>query len=157
MSSQRDPEIEGRSDKKEWQSDWLEEIDHTADVGFIVRAYDLPDLFAHAAWGMFSIITDVANVASMEARHVKVDAPDRAALLVAWLSELNYLHIVEHRLFSKFNIRRLTDEELEADVFGERIDPARHPIYTEIKAVTFHDVEIVQVGGEWRTQIIFDL
>jgi len=141
----------------ELQPNWLEELDHTADAGIIVRAGDLPELFARAAWGMFSLITDVPNVEPVEPRRVTLQAADRSALLVAWLSELNYVHITEHRLFSKFDIRRLTDAEMEAEAFGEKTDPERHAIHTEIKAVTFHGLEIAHIEGGWKAQIIFDL
>jgi SHS2 domain-containing protein len=43
--------------------------------------------------------------------------------MVKWLSELNYRHVTEHRLFGKFEILEIGNEWLEAEVRGERIDP----------------------------------
>jgi SHS2 domain-containing protein len=79
------------------------------------------------------------------------------ALLVRWLSELNYRHITEHRIFSKFEVVTLSEQHLEADVRGEIFDPARHTIFTEIKAVTFHDLQVERDERGWKAQIIFDL
>jgi SHS2 domain-containing protein len=36
-------------------------------------------------------------------------------------------------------------------------DPARHTIFTEIKAVTFHDLQLKRDDRGWKAQIIFDL
>jgi SHS2 domain-containing protein len=136
---------------------WLEHIDHTADVGIVVRATDLKQLFERAAWGMFSVITDLTAVRPTTPVSIPVVGTDRQALLVRWLSELNFRHVTQHLLFSRFALERLTDTELAATVSGEAIDPARHVIYTEIKAVTFHGLQIGAVDDGWKAQIIFDL
>jgi SHS2 domain-containing protein len=137
--------------------EWLKIVDHTADAGIAVEALDLARLFERAAWGMFSVITDVAAARATEASRISIDAPDRVALLVRWLSELNYRHITEHRIFSKFEVVTLSEQHLEADVRGEIFDPARHTIFTEIKAVTFHDLQVERDERGWKAQIIFDL
>lgn len=136
---------------------WLEWLDHTADTGLVVWADTLPDLFSRAAWGMFSVITDVSQVQPKEMFHLAVEAGDHQALLVRWLAELNFRHVTRHRLFCRFDVLDLSEMALKADVYGEAIDPERHTIFTEIKAVTFHGLEITKVAERWRAQIIFDL
>ncbi len=159
---------------------WLELLDHTADTGILVTAPDLPTLFARAAWGMFSVITDPAAVQPAEVEEIELYAEDLPALLVRWLSELNFRHVTRHRLYARFTIRTLRAPSpvgppssqpgaappparsspagfLQAEARGEPIVPGRHPIYTEIKAVTFHGLEVTEIDGGWRAQIIFDL
>ena len=63
----------------------------------------------------------------------------------------------EHRIFSEFEVVTLSEQHLEADVSGEIFDPARHTIFTEIKAVTFHDLQLERYERGWKAQIIFDL
>lgn len=137
--------------------EWLEPIDHTADTGFVVRAPTLPQLFERSAWGMFSIITDPDSVQPDTGEPVRLEAPDLPALLVQWLGELNFQHVTRHRLFSEFHVHDLDHHHLTAEARGEPIDPARHTVHTEIKAVTFHGLRIEEAGGVWRAQIIFDL
>ncbi len=137
--------------------EWLEALDHTADAGIIVHADNLKELFARAAWGMFSVITDVHKVKPAETIRIAVEAGDREALMVRWLSELNYRHVTEHWLLSRVDVLAVTDRRLEADVQGEKTDPARHTIYTEIKAITFHALRIEQIDHRWKAAIIFDL
>lgn len=136
---------------------WLQPLDHTADTGIIVQAADLAELFSRAAWGMFSIITDLETVKPLSEEKLVVTAPDRAALLVRWLSELNFQHVTRHRLFSRFQILELSDQRLVAVASGEEVAPERHVVYTEIKAVTFHGLRLEPAGTGWRAEIIFDL
>lgn len=136
---------------------WLEPLDHTADAGFAITAPDLPQLFERAAWGMFSLVCDLAAVRSTQQTIVEVLADDVPALLVRWLSELNFRHVTEHRLYRTFAITDLAEGRLRACVGGEPVDLARHTVYTEIKAVTFHELEVRQDAAGWRAQVIFDL
>lgn len=136
---------------------WFREIDHTADIGIKVVADDLPTLFERAAWGTFAMLTDVRTVEPQEARTVEVEGEDRADLMVNWLSELNFLHITQHVLFSQFEIESMSDTHLTATVRGERVDRDRHPIYTEIKAITYHGLEIIEEDDAWRVQVIYDM
>ncbi len=136
---------------------WLREIDHTGDIGIEVRADTLSELFERAAWGLFSVLTDPGTVRDRTARAVTVEADDRESLMVRWLSELNFLHVTQHVLFRRFAIDELTDTHLAATAWGEAIDPDRHPVYTEIKAVTYHQLDIEEMDDGWHVQIIFDM
>jgi SHS2 domain-containing protein len=136
---------------------WLKFVDHTADAGIVVEAPDLARLFERAAWGMFFVTTDVSAARATETFRISIDAPDCVALLVRWLSDLNYRHITEHRIFSEFKVVTLGEQHLEAKVSGEIFDPMRHKIHTEIKAVTFHELHLERDERGWKAQIIFDL
>jgi SHS2 domain-containing protein len=139
------------------QPDWLQELDHTADTGIVVTAPDLPTLFSRAAWGMFAVITDLEAVQPARAEVVEVAAEDLPGLMVRWLSELNFRHVTRHELYCQFRVVDFREWRLEAAVAGEPIAPGRHTVFTEIKAVTFHGLEILPVDAGWRAQIIFDL
>ncbi|MFC1452412.1 archease [Verrucomicrobiota bacterium] len=137
--------------------EWLEPMDHTADVGFVVTARGLEELFARAAWAMFSVITDVDTVLQRERVAVSVEADDRVDLMRQWLSDLNYRHLTERRLFSGFDVKSADDHRLSAQVCGEAIDLSRHPLHAEIKAVTFHGLEVRQSKGVWEARVLFDV
>jgi SHS2 domain-containing protein len=117
-------------------------FDHTADVGFEVRARTRPELFETAALALFDLITDVSAVEVRAERRVSVEAPDTEELLVRWLSELLFLHDAEGEMFSRFVVSLLTPTHLTARVGGEPFDPARHSVKTEVKAVTYHQVTV---------------
>lgn len=139
--------------------DWIEWLDHTADAGFIVRAPDLPTLFARAAEGLFRILTDPEKVTVRQSEDFCLQASDLPGLMIRWLSELNYRHLVQHLLFSRFDVvvESAGEPRLQARAWGERYDPDRHPLHTEVKAVTWHGLEVVQTSQGWQAQVILDL
>jgi SHS2 domain-containing protein len=141
--------------------DWLQEIDHTGDIGIQITADSLPQLFERAAVGTFHVLTDLPAVRVEDEIEITVEGRDREALMVRWLSELNYRHTVEHRLFCDFAVEAIDETEagfsLTATARGEPLDPARHTVYTEIKAVTFHGMEIRETDDGWAVQVIFDM
>ncbi len=132
-------------------------IDHTADVGFKVFGRDLKTLFENAAEGFFEIITDLNRVENIDEREVHVEATDQVALMVEWLSELNYLFLTERHVFSSFEVLQVSETELRAKIKGEPLDLDRHEIYTEIKAVTYHGLYVRHGDSGWEAQVIFDL
>ncbi len=136
---------------------WLEEIDHTGDCGVCITAESEAQLFARAALAMMHIITDITCVSAQEKTLFSLEAADRAALLRKWLNQLNYYHITEEFLFCDFKIREIAETRLIGAALGEKIDTGKHQIFTEIKAVTYHELEIEQTSMGWSAQIIFDL
>jgi len=132
-------------------------IDHTADLGIKVFGRTLAELFENAAFGLFDNIANLEKVNPNSEFRVEVQATDREALLVNWLSELNYLFLTRKELFGSFHIREIDDEYLTATVEGEKLDLDRHEIYTEVKAVTYHKLYVKESALGWEAQVIFDL
>ncbi|MGQ4808038.1 Protein archease [Candidatus Entotheonellaceae bacterium PAL068K] len=134
-----------------------EPLSHTADLGIIAYGRDLPELFSHAAWALFDLISDATTVRPRQTASVTIESIDLEDLLVRWLSELLYLYDTQRMLYSIITVTSLEPTRLSATLQGERLDPARHPIDTELKAVTYHQVAVVQVGERWQARVIFDL
>ena len=88
---------------------------------------------------------------------LSVSATDLEDLLVRWLSELLYLYDTQRLLCCACTFATLEPTHLVATVAGEPLDPERHPIDTEIKAVTYHQIAVEQVAGRWQARVIFDL
>ena len=141
--------------------DWLREIDHTGDIGIQVTAPSLAELFERSAQAMFRVLTDLDAVRPTDATEITVEGRDHEALMVRWLSELNYRHTVDDVLYGTFEVASIdtTDNEvfLTATVRGELIDPTRHTVYTEIKAITFHGLDVHRTDDGWTVQVIFDM
>ena len=132
-------------------------IDHTADIGIDVFGDTLQDLFSNAGFALFDIITDLSTVECKVKHSLNIVGVDKEQLLVNWLSELLFLHDVKNLLFKNFCVNQLSDYQLNADVSGEVFDEKRHIIKTEVKAVTYHNLSIIQKDQQWKTRIIFDL
>jgi SHS2 domain-containing protein len=137
-------------------------FDHTGDAGLRVWAATLPDLLAACAAHMMRSICPAGEIKSRMARRVEVEGHDLVELLVRWLTEINTLGALHHELYVEFRITTLDltgapPHHLEGVVRGEPIDPARHHLEREIKAVTYHTADVRKESGGWRAQVIFDI
>ena len=135
----------------------FETLDHTADIGIIVHGENLKALFENAGEAFFHLITDLRKVKRRIERRVSIGGESLDRLMVDWLSELLYLHDVENLLFKGFKIDSVGEDGLKATVKGEPFQEGVHVIKTEVKAVTYHQIEVRQKNGRWRAQVILDL
>ena len=135
----------------------FELFDHTADLGLRVQAPDLDTLFTEAAVGLFSMMTDdPAAVRPNLAVPFAISGTDREYLLFDWLREL-LLYADEHRvLFCRFEVA-VTDAGLTATARGEPLDPARHQLAREVKAITYHGLRVEQTPRGWLAEVIVDI
>jgi protein archease len=134
----------------------FEFIDHTADAGIRVEAPTVEDLFATAALAFSELVTSVDSVDCRVERRFKLQEDDMETLLVSWLQELLYLLDTEDLVFARFQVR-IHDLSLAATAWGDVFDPKIHTIKTEIKAVTYHQLEVVESDQGWQAQVIFDI
>jgi SHS2 domain-containing protein len=131
-------------------------IEHTADMGIAVWGDNLKDLFLHAAIAMYSLIVDISTIMPAASFPVDIQAMDIDELLKNWLSELLYYFNAKDILLSDFNIKALSNNRINSLASGEKIDQSRHVLKREIKAVTFHNLHIMQTKSGFQTDIIFD-
>ena len=138
-------------------------FDVTADVGFKAYGDTIDVAFSNAAIAMFEVITDTSKVEHRIIKKIKIEAEDECSTLYEWLSELLFLHDTENLVFSKFNVklyRKLKNETkifyLEALAFGEQFNPEVHEKRSEVKAVTYHMME-VNLEDTCELQVILDI
>ena len=136
----------------------FEYIEHTADAGMRVKGDTLESLFNHAAQGLFEMIAVVDTIDETLSIDVDIAAESIEMLFVRWLDELIFRHETDEIFFKRSNIRNVSPTELSAQVFGEPTNFNKHIVYTEIKAVTYHQLYVIQnPNGIWEAQVIFDL
>jgi SHS2 domain-containing protein len=122
-----------------------------------VWAPDFPGLAAEAGKALFNIITDLETIRSLDVVRIQIHGESDEQLLVSWLTELLFLHESELWLFSRFEIESAGHGKIEAEAWGERLDPARHSIDREVKAVTYHRLGLEREKDRFKTTIVFDL
>jgi SHS2 domain-containing protein len=135
----------------------FEVIDHTADIGIVAYGTDIKQVFANAALGLFNLMADLDDFKEDVQRELELSAEDVEVLLVEWLNELIYIFDVEHIIFKRFEIERLTSTQIKARCFGEKIKPGQHKLKREIKAATYHMLRISKEDGGYKVQVIFDI
>jgi SHS2 domain-containing protein len=130
----------------------------TADVAFVAYGKDLNELFSNAALAMFEVMINTKDIKPKEKRELKVDGIDLQSLMFNWLNKLLVFVDSENIAFSQFDVE--VDEkklELKAVCKGERIDVKKHEARTEVKAATYHLMEIKKVENVWQAQVILDI
>jgi SHS2 domain-containing protein len=128
------------------------EVDHTADWGLEVWAPDLPGMMEEAARGMYALMGTVVSDDSRCHRQLEIAGEDREQLLVSFLEELLYIADHEELAFDGY-LLNLVDTNLLARLEGGFLVSRDK----EIKAVTYHYLEIEETGRGLETRIIFDV
>lgn len=135
----------------------FEILEHTADIGIIAYGKDLKEVFANAAEGMFSLITDLEKVEGKATYRIKLEASDIESLLVTWLNELVYLFDTENILFKRFEVIDINQTSLSAMAYGEKAERTRHTLKLGIKATTYHLLEVKRKGSFYQARVLFDI
>jgi SHS2 domain-containing protein len=128
------------------------EIEHTADWELEVWAPDLPGLLEQAAIGLYALSGTILQNQPRMTRSFTIHAHDREEMLVSFLSELLYIEEQEGLGFDQFQLA-VKDETLFAELSGSTIAS----INKEIKAVTYHQLEVKENPQGFETRIVFDV
>ncbi|NWF53807.1 MAG: archease [Syntrophaceae bacterium] len=134
-----------------------ETFDHTADIGVRVFGRTVEEVFVNAAYALFDQLTDLTQVGDGAVQEISVEGSDQEDLLIRWLGELLFLCQSRGYLFKNFSILSLDSNSLKALARGEIFDPSRHRFKTEIKGVTYHQVEVRQKDRGWEGRVVFDV
>lgn len=124
----------------------IQYLEHATDAFIEVTAPNLIDAFTLAGQSVVDITMDRNTIEEKEQRTITVSGKDLRYLLFNWLEEVNYQLITEGFAISRFSIDILKNSiyKLQATVHGESLDLHKHHFKIEIKAPTFHLMEIKQ-------------
>jgi len=129
----------------------IREVPHTADAAIDVFGRNLDELFANAAIGMLSLMEINIQEENLGCENLLLTENDHESLLVAFLSEILYL-VEQKRCPSNIRIK-ISGSKLESTFHSfSNISSGR-----EIKAVTFNQLNITHVNGQFQTRIVFDI
>lgn len=133
-------------------------IEHTADMGIEAWAESLTETYIQAAVGLSMMIfgTSKDTVTGMT-YHVDLNADNAAELMVAWLSEIVYRCDVTGLVPTFFAIEELDNHHLRGTIHGEAYDETRHAVERQVKAVTYHQLELKRRDNGWYTRVFVDL
>lgn len=133
-----------------------EYFDVTADVGVDAYGDSLNELFENAALAMFGVMCNLSKVKRVKKKTVRASAEDLEGLLREWLTQLLGLKDIYGMMFSGFKVS--IDEEkvaIDGEAWGEETRDS-HEIKTEVKAVTYHMME-VKKNDTWHARFILDV
>ena len=118
-----------------------EVLDHTADL--MIKGYgsDLEECYANLAYGMFDQTVDLRDVTPSETREIDVTGFDDEDALYSFLSELLFIEAYENIVLKEFDVK-IDGLHITCTARGELLDRSKMRIRGEIKAVTFHMMDI---------------
>ena len=135
-------------------------LDHTADVMFEAVGKNLNEVFRNAALAVFDVQSDLKKIKLKIKKKIKLKNSIIGDLLFDFLEELIYLKDAKYMLFGKFDVK-ITQKKmvyyLEAFAFGEKINPEKHELKTDVKAITLHEFFLKKIKGGWKCRVLLDI
>jgi SHS2 domain-containing protein len=136
--------------------------EHTADVQVRSWATTLEEAFSQAAYSLMTTITpNLRKIVPKIEKNVIVEAEDKEALLIDFLSEFLYIFDVEELVFSQIDINKIEEinnnYKLHACLKGEKFDTTKHEVGMEVKAITYSFLTIEETYKKTVIDIVFDI
>jgi len=133
-------------------------LEHTTDAFIEVTAPNLKEAFTIAAKSVVDTTIEGSTVDEKDEMIIKVSGKDLKYLLFNWLEAVIYQLITEGFAIKRFEVdlQKKDQYEITAKTFGEDIDLKKHHFKVEIKAPTFHLMEISE-EKEVRMRFLLDL
>ena len=121
-------------------------LEHMTDAFIEVTGSTLEEAFENAGISVVDTIVDIKFVEEKLERNIEVHGKDLKDLLYNWLEEIIILTITEGFVTKRFSVKLIKNDNYKiiAKLYGENIDFAKHHFKVEIKAPTFHLMEIIQ-------------
>ena len=134
----------------------FEEVEHTADRALKIFGSDLRALLINAARGMNSLMVKESAASSKTPEKtvaVELEAMDAEELLVEWLNELAFWAEMEMLIFERFDLHEVSPTYLNASISGSKVQQ----LEKHIKAVTYHNLEIIRTADGLSATVVFDV
>jgi len=151
---------------RRWEPDSRNEayadLDHPADVFLEIWGDDLSVVFENALFALYDHIAELAGFGTGHEEVITVEGPDAAGALRSLLAEALYLFSTEGFVAARAEIdvqtRPAGEVGVTARLDGEIVDRRRHTLFTEVKAVTYHQLTVEKTAeGGWRATVLLDV
>lgn len=131
-----------------------ESLDHTADALVKCTGKTLEECFGNAAYALFDQTLDLRSVSPVESIHVETSGETVEERLFNFLDELLFIEDTERLFLCEFKVI-FEDNKVICDALGERLDFDKHITRTEVKAITYHMLEVNE--EEPSVTVLFDI
>jgi SHS2 domain-containing protein len=135
----------------------FEILEHPADIGFRTWGKTAAELFQNAAVAMVSIAIDLSQVSPRREYPLAAAGEDYESLLVNWLSEILYWTDGHQTVLGEFQVNQIEPTRVSGIGRGEPRDPERHPAKVIVKAVTYHQLKVIESPDGWQAEVYLDI
>lgn len=130
-------------------------LEHIADLKIKAYGKDLPEVFVNMALGVASQQIKKAQAAPADGQYQKiiVQSGDLPSLFIDWLNEILYQGEMNQKVYLDFKVLNFSENKIEAEMAGLPIEER----LIEIKAATYHEMQIKKTNNHWEATVIFDV
>ncbi|OGX28259.1 MAG: hypothetical protein A2705_03625 [Omnitrophica WOR_2 bacterium RIFCSPHIGHO2_01_FULL_52_10] len=132
-----------------------------ADIAFEAYGESKEEMFIAASDALMNVmVEDLVTITERLWREISVESENLEMLLFQFLQELIYYKDAEQLLL---RVARLRFKEQKggwtviARAYGETLDPRKHPLNVDVKAVTMHQFAVSEDQGQWRARVVLDI
>lgn len=134
-------------------------IDHTADIAVEVKADSLEELFIASALAFKETLFEPDSIISKEHHHLKLNSHSLESLLVNFLNELNFRLTFQKKIVNNIVDIKVyqTEDNWNLECTLQEGEVEEDKIKTEIKSVTYHQMDLRKTDEGYKTIIVFDI
>jgi SHS2 domain-containing protein len=126
-------------------------VDHTGEVELEIEAGSEREVLEEGVRALGELL-GVDATGGGARRELTAHAPDRPALLAAWIEELVFLAESEGFVATRVESMELSEHGVRAEVAGVVAEPP--PL---VKAVTYHRLAFEASGGRYIARVVLDV
>jgi len=136
-------------------------LPHTTDAYVESVGTNPEEALENAALALFDTMCDLNSISPKLHDVITVEGADDLELLYNWLEALLLRFELNQKVYNKFRVslakRPGGGLGITAEADGEPFDRHKHRAKVEVKAVTYHRMEVSQEGGLTIIRFILDL
>ncbi len=133
----------------------------TADIAFEAYGNSKDEMFIAAADALMNVmVEDLGTITERLWREISVEAETLEMLFFQFLQELIYYKDAEQLLLRVARMRFKEQKgvwSVTARAYGEMLDPKKHPLNVDVKAVTMHQFAVSENQGQWKARVVLDI
>ncbi|CDI97985.1 Protein archease [Echinococcus multilocularis] len=137
------------------------DLDHTADVQLHAWGADIKEAFEQVAMAMFGYMTtNYDSIDMTRSLEVEASGNDMKSLLFQFLDEWLFAFSADEFFFPRvIKITEFNRENfhIKSVGWGEPFDLKKHPQGTEVKAITYSNMQIHDAEGHHEVFVIIDI
>jgi len=135
-------------------------LEHVTDAYIEAYGESMEEAFSYAAKGTVNVMFEIKEIQGTSKVNFRIEGVDYFELLFNWLERVHLLIAIDNQVISNFELKisKLDSKyQLTGSGMAETIDIIKHGYKIEIKGVTYHEMEILQQGNQYKVKFILDL
>jgi SHS2 domain-containing protein len=132
----------------------------TADLAFEVYAENVEELFQEAGRAISEAMVDTESLKGLITKHLEIHSETLEGLLYDFLSEIVLLKDRDSIVFKQIKVKVDKPAQgytLVVEALCDKIDPLKHELRNDVKAVTYHMFEISKKNHGWYCRVVLDV